>query len=95
MAHATAGSTRSYQDLQHELDAVLSELQDESTDLDTAAALHKRGLELIQDLRVYLEHIEKEAATTQSSETKSRTSRATTKGRSPKADTSDSESISK
>jgi exodeoxyribonuclease VII small subunit len=44
----------SYADLNRELESILGELQDPSTDIDQALTLYKRGQEVIKQLEDYL-----------------------------------------
>jgi exodeoxyribonuclease VII small subunit len=47
-----------YKQLKDELDTVVSKLQAEDLDVDEAVELYKRGVELIQQLDVYLHEAE-------------------------------------
>lgn len=47
-----------YQTLKNELDEVLMQLQDESTDIDAALKGYERGLELTKQLEAYLKSAE-------------------------------------
>ena len=49
-----------YQQLKTELDEVVSELQHESTDIDKAIELHKKGKELLKQLDNYLNKVTSE-----------------------------------
>ncbi|HUD81663.1 MAG TPA: exodeoxyribonuclease VII small subunit [Patescibacteria group bacterium] len=44
-----------YAELNDELENILTELQNPSTDIDQALILYKRGQELIKQLQVYLD----------------------------------------
>lgn len=47
-----------YQTLKQELDEVLTQLQEESTDIDSALKCYERGLELTKQLENYLKSAE-------------------------------------
>lgn len=47
-----------YEQLKAELDAILSQLQREDLDVDTALQAYKRGLELVQQLEKHLKNAE-------------------------------------
>lgn len=51
---------RKYTQIRDELDAVLDQLQDVDTDVDKALELHKKGTELVSELRDYLENAKNE-----------------------------------
>lgn len=52
--------TKSYRDLQTELDNVLSELQSAELDIDRALTLYKQGQSLITELEAYLTNAKNE-----------------------------------
>ncbi len=52
--------TKSYRDLQTELDNVLSELQSAELDIDRALTLYKQGQTLITELETYLTNAKNE-----------------------------------
>lgn len=48
--------TRSYQSLSEELDAILSQLQTEDTDIETAVKAYERGMALVAELEKQLKN---------------------------------------
>jgi exodeoxyribonuclease VII small subunit len=51
---------RDYKSLMQELQSLLTEMQAESLDVDSAMARYRRGQQLITELKVYLETAENE-----------------------------------
>lgn len=51
-------SKPSYEDLNNQLDEVMSALQQEDLDVDKALEYYQKGLELVQDLEKYLKTAE-------------------------------------
>ena len=49
---------KSYEALNNELENIMSELQDESLDIDLALKHYQRGLELVKSLEDYLKNSE-------------------------------------
>ncbi len=47
-----------YQSLNAELEAILADLQQDDTDVDSALKQYERGLELVQQLEKYLKNAE-------------------------------------
>lgn len=47
-----------YQSLNKELEAILADLQQDDTDVDSAVKQYKRGLELVQQLEKHLKNAE-------------------------------------
>ncbi len=52
---------KSYQELKLSLDAILSQLQHEDTDIDTAITLHQQGQSILNDLQTYLKRVAEKA----------------------------------
>ncbi|MDL2363360.1 MAG: exodeoxyribonuclease VII small subunit [Patescibacteria group bacterium] len=51
-----AKSQPTYEQLNTELEKIVSELQQDTVDIDTAIEHYQRGLQLVKELEVYLEN---------------------------------------
>ncbi len=58
MADSKKSTTPTYKALNEELDTILTDLQREDTDIDSALKQYERGLELIRQLEEHLKNAE-------------------------------------